>query len=200
MIFAREQWLALKHLGKDAACAPDVHFHIVLLPCEHNLWCSVVSRRDIACHLRVLYTCQAEVADFKVAVFVHEDVGRFEIAVHDTSGVDVFEAALRLSVSHSLMIEVPTHQNLIKEVLDELLLQRSRGEKPVEIGSKQFGHCTVVSVERARLPDRHHLPTYISSRGEIKMSLKLITCISSAQPFHGPLKSANGLHSHASDA
>ena len=95
MVLAREQWLPLKHLGENAARAPNVHLYIVLLPREHDLRCSVVSRRDVAGHLRVLYTRQAEVADFEVAVFVDEDVGGFEIAVDDAGGVDVFEAALQ---------------------------------------------------------------------------------------------------------
>ena len=37
--------------------------NVVLLPRQHDLWCPVVSRRDIASHLRILNTCQSEVAD-----------------------------------------------------------------------------------------------------------------------------------------
>ena len=33
------------------------------------------------------------------------------------------------------------HQNLVEEVLNELLLQWSRGEEPVEIGAQQLGDC-----------------------------------------------------------
>ena len=94
MVLAREQRLALQHLSEDAARAPDIHFHIVLLPCEHDLRCSVVSRGDVAGHLRVLYTCQAEVADLEVAILVHEDVGGFEVSVDDAGRVDVFQTAL----------------------------------------------------------------------------------------------------------
>lgn len=41
-----------------------------------------------------MYTCQAEVADLEVAVFVDEDVGGLEIAVDDAGGVYIFQAAL----------------------------------------------------------------------------------------------------------
>ena len=95
MVFSWEQWLALEHLSEDAAGAPDVHLNIVFLPCEHDLGGAVVASRDIAGHLRVLDTGETEVADLEVAVFVDEDVGGLEVAVYDTSGVDVFEAALR---------------------------------------------------------------------------------------------------------
>ena len=81
VVLAGEQRLALQHLGEDAACTPDIHFHIILLPCEHDLRRPVVSRGDVAGHLRVLYTRQAEVADLEVAILVHEDVGGFEVAV-----------------------------------------------------------------------------------------------------------------------
>ena len=99
MILSWEQWLALQHLSKDASRTPDIHLHVVLLPCKHDLRCPVVSCRDIASHLRILYTCQAEVADFEVAVFVHEDVRGFEVSVYDAGRVHVFEAALLLSES-----------------------------------------------------------------------------------------------------
>lgn len=74
MVFAREQRLALQHLRKNTPCTPDIHFHIVLLPCEHDLGRPVVSRGDIACHLGILYTRQAEVADFEIAILVYENV------------------------------------------------------------------------------------------------------------------------------
>lgn len=32
-----------------------------------------------------------------------------------------------------------THQNLVQEVLDELLLERARGEETVQIGAEEFG-------------------------------------------------------------
>ena len=38
------------------------------------------------------------------------------------------------------MWDVGTHQDLVEEVLDELLLQRSGGKQAVEIGSEQFGN------------------------------------------------------------
>lgn len=44
MIFARKQRFALQHLGEYASRAPDVNLYIILLPCEHNLRCTIVPR------------------------------------------------------------------------------------------------------------------------------------------------------------
>ena len=97
-ILSREKRLALEHLCKDTARTPDVHFHIILLPCEHDLGSSVVSRRDISGHLRILDTRKTKVANLQIAVLVDEDVGGLEVSVHDASGVDVFQATLDPSV------------------------------------------------------------------------------------------------------
>lgn len=98
VVLAGEERLALKHLGEDAASAPDVHLHIVLLPGEHNLRRSVVSGRNVAGHLRVLDTRKTEVANLQIAVLVDEDVGGFEVTVDDAGGVDVFQTTLEKSV------------------------------------------------------------------------------------------------------
>ena len=148
MVLSREKRLALEHLGKDAPRAPDVHLDVVLLPREHDFGCSVVSRRDVARHLGVLYTCETEVADLEIAVLVDEDVAGLEIAVHHTSRVDVFQPTLLESASILAHFGGPgrggggplaTHQNLVEKVLDKLLLERPRGQQTVEIGSQQLG-------------------------------------------------------------
>jgi len=36
-------------------------------------------------------------------------------------------------------LQVSAYQNLVEKVLNELLLQRSRSEKAVKVGSKQLG-------------------------------------------------------------
>jgi hypothetical protein len=64
------------------------------LPREHDLGRSVVSRRDIAGHLRVLDTCKTKVANLQVAVLVDENVGGFEVTVDNAGGVDIFQATL----------------------------------------------------------------------------------------------------------
>lgn len=108
MVLSREQWLALQHLSKDASCTPDVNLNIVFLPCEHDFRSPIVSCRDVAGHLRVLYTCQAEIADFEIAILVDEDVAGLEIAMHDACGVDIFQSALSKSAqSSSLSIALP---------------------------------------------------------------------------------------------
>ncbi len=128
VVFAREQWLPLEHLGEDASRAPYVHLHIILLPCEHDLGRSVVSRRNVACHLRVLNPGEAEVAYLQVAVLVDKDVAGFEVAMNHSRGVDIFEPPLRLSVFLMTRREVQwkfIYQDLVEEVLNELLFERS---------------------------------------------------------------------------
>lgn len=94
MVLSGEQRLSLQHLCEDTSCTPDINLNIVFLPCEHDLWRSVVSRRDISGHLGVLDPGQTEVADLKVAVLVDEDVAGLEIAVDDTCRVDILETPL----------------------------------------------------------------------------------------------------------
>ena len=105
MILAGEQRLPLEHLGKDTSCAPNIDFDVVLLPCKHDLWRSVVPSRYVAGHLGVLNTGETKVADLEVAVLVDEDVGGFEVAVHNTCRVDIFEATLLVLASAAVRRE-----------------------------------------------------------------------------------------------
>jgi hypothetical protein len=73
--------------------------------------------------LGILNTRQTEIADLEIAVFVDKNVARFKITMHYAGGMHIFETA----------------QNLVEEILDELLLERSGGEKTMEIRSEKFG-------------------------------------------------------------
>jgi hypothetical protein len=98
MVLSGEQGLALQHLGKDASRTPDVDFHIVFLPRQHDLGSAIVSRRDVASHLGVLYTGQTKIANLQITVLVHKDIARLQVTVDDTGRVDVFQPTLFLSV------------------------------------------------------------------------------------------------------
>jgi hypothetical protein len=89
-----------------------------------------------------------------------------------------------------------TNQNLIKEVLNKLLLQRSRGEKTVEIRTKEFGNEVTDKI----LDDdcEKELATNISSRGDMKMSHKLITWVCVRDHFYATRQVCP--HFHVSDA
>jgi hypothetical protein len=65
-----------------------------------------------------------------------------------------------------------THQNLVEEVLDELLLQRSGGKQAVEIGSEELGDKVAGRISSAWVCG--DVAAYMSSRGEMKMSLRLM--------------------------
>ena len=94
VILAREQRFALEHFCEDATCAPNIDFYVVLLPSEHDLRCSVVARRDVTRHLRILYAGQTEIANLEIAVLVDQDVARFQVSVYDSRGVNVFQTTL----------------------------------------------------------------------------------------------------------
>ena len=115
MIFTREQWFPLQHLREYARRAPHVNLGIIFLPSEHDFGSAVVSGRDIARHLRVLYPRETKITDLEIAVLIDEDVAGLQVAVDDTGGMHVFEPA----------------QDLVEEVLDELFLERAGREESV---------------------------------------------------------------------
>ena len=94
VIFAGEQGLSFKHLREYASCAPYINFHVVFLPCKHNLRGTIVSSRNIARHLRVLNTGETKVANFQVTVLVHKDVAGLQVAVDDSCRMYVLQSSL----------------------------------------------------------------------------------------------------------
>lgn len=52
--------------------------------------------------------------------------------------MDIFQTALPRLAEFCMHPKIATDQDLIEEVLDELLLQRSRGKQPVEIGTEKL--------------------------------------------------------------
>ena len=66
---------------------------------------------------------------------------------NDTGGVDVFQTTLLLSVLCNNLPRESTYQDLVEEVLDELLLEGSRGKETVQIGAQQFGDKITVRRE-----------------------------------------------------
>lgn len=68
-----------------------------------------------------------------------------------------------------------TYEDLVEEVLDELLLERAGGEKAVEIGSEELSDEVANSIV-SHCSSTLRQCAYMSSSGEMKMSLKLITC------------------------
>lgn len=95
MVLSWEKRLARQHLREYTASTPYVNLHIILLPCQHDLGGTVVSRRDVSCHLGILNSREAEVADLKVAVLVDENIARFKVTVDDTGGMYIFQATLK---------------------------------------------------------------------------------------------------------
>ena len=94
----------------------------------------------------------------QITVLVDQNVGWLEITVDDTSRVDILK----------------TTEDLVKEVLDELLLQRARSQETVKVGTKELGDkvASVSAEDNDAVKETH-----MSSRGEMKMSLReMIYC------------------------
>ena len=94
VVLAWEEGLPFEHLCEDATSTPDIDCDVVFLPGQHDLGCTVISRRDIARHLGILNTCKTKVTDLEIAVFIDEDIRGFQISVDYTSRVNVFETPL----------------------------------------------------------------------------------------------------------
>lgn len=142
MVLSREERLALQHFGEDTACTPDINLHIVLLPGEHNLGGSVVTCGDITRHLGILNSRQTEIADLQIAILIDENVAGLEVSVDHTSGVNIFQATLssrQWPYANNRISPKSTYQNLVKEILNKLLLEGSRSQKAVEISSEELG-------------------------------------------------------------
>mmetsp|Transcript_19941 Transcript_19941/g.23119 ORF Transcript_19941/g.23119 Transcript_19941/m.23119 type:complete len:251 (-) Transcript_19941:7-759(-) len=88
-----------QQLREYAADGPHVHGRSVVLGAAQQFGGPVPPRRDVVRHgarlrdLGDLGPRQSEVADFEVAVAVHEQVARLEIAVEDARRVHVFHAS-----------------------------------------------------------------------------------------------------------
>lgn len=94
VVLSREQRLSLQHLGKDTPSTPDIDFHVIFLPGEHNFRRTIIPCRDISGHLRILDSSKAEIANFQVAIFVDQDVAGLEVTMNDAGGMDILQASL----------------------------------------------------------------------------------------------------------
>lgn len=64
-ILSWEKGLPFQHLCKNTSGTPDIDRNIVLLPSEHYFRRTIVSRWNIAGHLRILYTSKAKITDLQ---------------------------------------------------------------------------------------------------------------------------------------
>ena len=102
VVFPWKQWFTLKHFRKNTACTPDIHLHIILLPCKHNFRRPIVPGRHVTGHLRILYPRKAKVADLQIAVLIDKDIAGLEVPMYDTSRMNIFETALQQVRHHSI--------------------------------------------------------------------------------------------------
>ena len=104
-------------------------------------------------------------------------VSAYKVAVDDTSRMHVFEPTLsgRDKDEAGIDGEIEAHQDLVQKVLDKLLLQRPRGKETMKVSAEQLSHEIAAKEggedREARWRGRN---THISSKGEMKTSLRLI--------------------------
>lgn len=90
MVSPREENFPENHLCQNTSNAPHIHGVVVVLPGQHDLRRAVVSSGDVAGHLGVLFSGQAKVTNFQVAVIVDQNVAWLEVAVNDSGRMNVF--------------------------------------------------------------------------------------------------------------
>ena len=73
-----------------------------------------------------------------------------------------------------MCLGLPTYQDLVQKVLDELLLQRSRSQQSVEVSAQELGDEVTGDESVSSLTDCG-IVAYMSSSGEMKMSLREMT-------------------------
>lgn len=71
VVTSRKQGRSFNHLCQDTPSTPHIDLNIILLPSEHRLRGSVKSSCDIARHLWIDSSRQAEIADFEITVFIY---------------------------------------------------------------------------------------------------------------------------------
>mmetsp|Transcript_4013 Transcript_4013/g.8614 ORF Transcript_4013/g.8614 Transcript_4013/m.8614 type:complete len:213 (-) Transcript_4013:606-1244(-) len=115
VVAALKECLPPEHLGENAADGPRVDRHRVRLVLHQQLGRAIPARHHVLGESHVLgigawghRPRQPEVADLEVAVLVHEQVARLEIAVEHVRRVHSVDAA----------------QNLVEKVLEVLVRQR----------------------------------------------------------------------------
>jgi len=104
-------------------------------------------------------------------------VSAYKIAVDDASRMHVFEPTLsgRDKDEGGIDGEVEAYQDLVQKVLNELLLQRPRGKETMKISAEQLSHEIAAKKGGEDEEERWRVRnTHISSKGEMKTSLRLI--------------------------
>ena len=110
----RQEGSSSDKLGQDAPYTPNVDGSSVLPLREDNFGGSVPARRNVICQ-RCIWSHegayvgagQTKVTNFEIAVRVYQQVARFQIAMQNATGVNVFETA----------------QDLVEEKLDVLVAE-----------------------------------------------------------------------------
>jgi len=78
-VLSGKEWLALKHLSKNAPSAPNVDCNIVLLPCEHGFGGPIIPRRDVASHLRSLYSGETKITNLGCWAVSQRKAERYQV-------------------------------------------------------------------------------------------------------------------------
>lgn len=118
-------------------------------PIEHDLGCPVPSRSDVARHLVLRGSGQAEVQDLQLAVLVDRDVGRLQVLSsrsmrnsHRTCGLwprYITNVYATYPVYYARGVNVlQATQNLIDEELHVIVRQLLRSDDVVQVSAHQM--------------------------------------------------------------
>ena len=94
----------------------------------------------------------------------------------NSSGVHVFETALTENNDQDREGEdrTITYEDLIEEVLNELLFERTRSQQAMQVSSEELCDEVAARCETRVAVGSGARSTYRSSRGEMKTSLRLM--------------------------
>ena len=126
-IICIERWLQSDHLVYDAAQRPYIALEVVglILP---DLGTGVIrcARLGIVKTVLVGKLGNVHIADFTCAIFVHENVGRFDVPVHDVVVVEGFETAEHLDEHMpDVTLREPLHALLaLADLLEQVTVVR----------------------------------------------------------------------------
>mmetsp|Transcript_97169 Transcript_97169/g.247111 ORF Transcript_97169/g.247111 Transcript_97169/m.247111 type:complete len:228 (-) Transcript_97169:61-744(-) len=146
----------------DASDGPNVDGLGVLGGQEHDLGCPVPSRHDVVRERRVVLVAteaarQPEVADFQVAIFVHQYIGGLQIAMHDVATVQVKQSS----------------EDLVREVLVVLVVEHLlRVDDAVQVGFHEISnYVDVVEIRAVRRVHVQDLDDVVVSEASQQLDL-----------------------------
>jgi len=111
-----EEWIAQTDFSDDAARTPHVDFELVLPLAEQQFRCALPKSHHLLCLVFLEFGAQlagqAEVGQLERALRVDEQVGQFEVAMHDVARVQLLESKEQLQ--HQTLDLLGFHRDMLE--------------------------------------------------------------------------------------